>query len=509
MDLMLQGLIGILTFNTLFLVVIGTVIGLVIGTIPGLTATMALALLVPFTFVMDPLDGLVMLGAVYTASMYGGAFTAILINTPGTPGAIATMLDGHPMAAKGEAERAIIGATVASVFGGVVGFIALLFLAPVLSLFALKFGPPEYFWVAVLGLALIAGLSTGSVIKGLLGGAIGMLMGTIGISPVGGEARFLFGTPQLQGGVELIVALIGLFAVPEYIRLMATAERVVKFDGESKSASFIKTAKEVLLKPINIIRSSIIGVIIGLIPGAGNNVAGLLAYSEAKRASKHPEEFGNGSMDGLIASESSNNAAVPGSMVPLLTLGVPGSPPAAVLFGALMMHGLTPGTRLFTESGVLTYGFIFSLGLAALALLPVGVIFGRLIYRSVTKVPLGFLIPSIAMMTILGAYSMRNSMTDVFIMVGVGIFGYIMRNFGVSPATIALGLILGPIAEQGFAQAMLIGSSYDYPFLVLLQSPLSMTLAVIVAITLAGPFVMKAVKAKKAKKANSKNAVKE
>lgn len=493
MDLIYQGLIGILTVDTFFLVLMGTVIGLVIGTIPGLTATMALALLVPFTFAMDALNGLVMLGAVYTSAMYGGAFTAILINTPGTPGAIATMLDGHPMAAKGEAGRAIVGATVASVFGGIAGFVALLFLAPVLSLFALKFGPPEYFWVAVLGLALIAGLSTGSVFKGLLGGSIGMLLGTIGISPVGGEARFLFGTPELQGGIELIVALIGLFAVPEYIRLTATAMRAVKPDSDSKSQSFLCVTREVMSKPINIIRSSIIGVIIGLIPGAGNNVAGLLSYSEAKRASRTPEMFGKGSMEGLVASESSNNAAVPGSMVPLLTLGVPGSPPAAVLFGALMMHGLTPGTRLFTDSGVLTYGFIFSLGLAALALLPVGVIFGRLIFRVVTKVPLSFLIPTIAMMTILGAYSMRNSMTDVFIMVGVGIFGYMMRNFGISPATIALGLILGPIAEQGFAQAMLIGRAYDYPFLVLLQSPLSITLAIIVAITLVGPFVVKAV----------------
>ncbi|PMR68122.1 tripartite tricarboxylate transporter permease [Halomonas heilongjiangensis] len=496
MDLLYKGLVGILTIDTFFLIALGTIIGLVIGTIPGLTATMALALLVPFTFAMDALNGLVMLGAVYTAAMYGGAFTAILINTPGTPGAIATMLDGHPMAAKGEAERAIVGATVASVCGGVAGFVALLFLAPVLSLFALRFGPPEYFWVAVLGLALIAGLSTGSIFKGLLGGGIGMLLGTIGISPVGGEARFLFGTSQLQGGVELIVALIGLFAVPEYIRLTATAVRAVKPNENSKPQSLLSVTKEVIYKPINIIRSSIIGVIIGLIPGAGNNVAGLLAYSEAKRSSRTPEMFGKGSMEGLVASESSNNAAVPGSMVPLLTLGVPGSPPAAVLFGALMMHGLTPGTRLFTDSGVLTYGFIFSLGLAALALLPVGMIFGRLIFRAVTKVPLGFLIPTIAMMTILGAYSMRNSMTDVFIMVGVGIFGYVMRNFGVSPATIALGLILGPIAEQGFAQAMLIGRAYDYPFLVLLQSPLSITLAIIVAITLIGPFVMKVVRRK-------------
>ncbi|MEX0730828.1 MAG: tripartite tricarboxylate transporter permease [Aquisalimonadaceae bacterium] len=489
MDVMLEGFIGILTFQVFFLVILGTAIGLVIGTIPGLTATMALALLVPFTFPMDPLNGLVLLGAVYTASMYGGAFSAILINTPGTPGAIATMLDGYPMAVKGQAERAIIGATVSSVIGGFIGFIALLLLAPALALVALRFGPPEYFWVAVLGLALIAGLSTGSMIKGLLGGAIGMLLGTIGVSPIGGESRFLFGTSELQGGVELIVALIGLFAVPEFIRLTATAQRFVTMDVQSKAESFWHVARTIVAMPFNLIRSTLIGVVVGIIPGAGNNVAGLLAYSEAKRASRTPEEFGKGTMAGVVASESSNNAAVSGSMVPLLTLGVPGSPPAAVLFGALMMHGLTPGTRLFTESGVLTYGFIFALGFAALALLPVGVFGGRLIFRAVANVPLGFLVPTIAIMTILGAYSMRNSIVDVFIMIGIGILGYVLRQFGINPATIALGLILGPIAEEGFAQSMLMATVWDYPVLILFKSPLSLGLAALVLLTLLWPLV--------------------
>lgn len=489
MDLVFAGLLKILSFEALFLVALGTGIGLFIGCVPGLTATMALALLVPFTFTMDPLNGLVMLGGVYTASMYGGAFSAILINTPGTPGAIATMLDGYPMATRGEGERAIVGATVASVFGGFVGFIALLLLAPLLTLLALRFGPPEYFWVAMLGLALIAGLSQGSMVKGLIGGAIGMLLGTIGISPVGGESRFLFGTPALQGGVELIVALIGLFAVPEYIRLIATAKRFITPSVGGKDVPFWRVAREILVQPLNLLRSTAIGTVVGIIPGAGNNVAGLLAYSEAKRSSRKPEEYGKGSMEGLCASESSNNAAVCGSMVPLLTLGVPGSPPAAVLFGALMMHGLTPGTKLFTDNGDLTYGFIFSLGLAALVLLPIGVYGGRLIFRGMASVPVGFLVPTIGLMTLLGAYAMRNSMVDVFLMVGIGLFGFVMREFGINPATIALGLILGPIAEQGFAQAMLMGRAYEIPAMVLVQSPLSMALAGMVALTLVVPML--------------------
>ncbi len=492
MDVLLAGLGNVLSVEALLLVALGTVIGLFVGCVPGLTATMSLALLVPFTFTMDPLSGLVMLGGVYTASMYGGAFSAILINTPGTPGAIATMLDGYPLARRGEGERAIVGATLASVFGGFIGFLALLLLAPVLTIAALKFGPPEYFWVAMLGLALIAALSQGMMIKGLMGGAIGMLLGTIGISPVGGESRFLFGTPALQGGVELIVALIGLFAVPEYIRMIGNARRSITLSKDSAALPFGRVVREVVRQPFNLFRSAGIGTIVGIIPGAGNNVAGLLAYSEAQRASKRPEEYGHGSMEGLCASESSNNAAVCGSMVPLLTLGVPGSPPAAVLFGALMMHGLTPGTRLFTENGALTYGFIFSLGLAALALLPVGVYGGRLILRVMANVPVGFLVPTIGLMTLLGAYSMRNSMVDVFLMVGIGLFGFVLRELGVNPATIALGLILGPIAEQGFSQAMLMGRAYEVPALALVQSPLSIALACMVVLSISLPSLRRA-----------------
>jgi putative tricarboxylic transport membrane protein len=489
---LLAGSAAILRLEALLVVLIGTTIGLFVGSLPGLTATMALALLVPFTFAMDPLNGLVLLGAVYVASMYGDAYPAILINTPGTPGAIATTLDGYPMAKKGRAELAILAATVASVTGGVLSVLFVVMLAPPLTEIAIRFGPAQYFWVAVLGLSLIAALSTGSLLKGLLGGAIGMLLGTIGVSPIGGESRFLFGTPALQGGVELLVALIGLFAIPELIRLAATAHKTVKPDFARGAEKLTNVFRAAFVPPLNVIRSSVIGLVIGIIPGAGNNVAGLVAYSEARRAARDPDSFGKGNVQGVVASESSNNAAVAGSVVPLLTLGVPGSPPAAVMLGALMMHGIRPGTALFAETGDLAYGFILSLGLAALVLLPVGILGGRMIFRAVAAVPLAYLVPVIGFMTILGSYSLRNNVVDVFIMLGLGLFAYVVRQFGIHPAPIALGLILGPIAEQGFGQAMLMGTARhgpDYAFLGLFDSPLSWMLIALTVLTVAWPYL--------------------
>lgn len=488
----LSGLTAVLGWEALVLVVVGTAVGLFVGSVPGLTATMALALLVPFTFTMDPLNAMVLLGAVYVSSMYGGAFTAILINTPGTPGAIATTLDGYPMAQKGRAELAILAATVASVVGGIISVIFVLLLAAPLTEIAIRFGPAEYFWVAVLGLSLIGALSTGSLVKGLLGGAIGMLIGTIGVSPMGGESRFLFGTSELQGGVNLLVALIGIFAVPELMRLAATAMRTVSIDYSRGAEKLSHVFKMTCGKPFNVVRSSVIGLVIGIIPGAGNNVAGLVAYNEAKRSSDDPDSYGKGNVDGVIASESSNNAAVAGSVVPLLTLGVPGSPPAAVMLGALMLHGIRPGTALFAESGTLAYGFIWSLGVSAIALLVVGVIGGRLICRAVCSVPLGYLVPTIAFMTILGAYSMRNSMVDVFIMVAIGVFAYVVRYFGIHAAPIALGLILGPIAEDGFGMAMLQGMARfgpDYAGMALFVNPLSWALIALTVLTLVWPLI--------------------
>ncbi|RUR32661.1 tripartite tricarboxylate transporter permease [Vreelandella nanhaiensis] len=484
MDMLLEALTSLLTFESMLTVLIGVSAGLFIGAMPGLTATMALAMLLPFTFSMEALQGLIALGAVYMGSIYGGAFTAILINTPGTPSSIATTFDGYPMARQGRAYEALAAATIASVVGGIVGVIFLLILAPPLARLAVAFGPSEMFWVAMLGLTLVASLSSDSLLKGLLGGCIGILLSTIGVSPVGGESRFTFGYPPLQGGIELIVALIGLFVIPELLTMSAEGRGALPDGGElrKKEVSIAKIARRIFSKPANLIRSCLIGQVIAIIPGAGGNVTSLVAYNEARRFSKEPKSFGKGNVDGVVASESSNNVMVAGSMVPLLTLGIPGAPPDAIILGVLLMHGLRPGLDLFTQSGVLTNGFILSMGLAALMLLPVGLLGGRVIHRVVIRTPYYFLVPSIAMVTILGTFALRNSMLDVGIMLLLGTAGYFLRLIGIQAAPIVLGLILGGIAEQGYVQTLMAAVVDPIPWLRLVRNPLSMVLAGLVVL---------------------------
>jgi len=492
MDIFLQAM-GELTRPYVILLIFGGVsAGLFVGAMPGLTATMALAVLLPFTFTMTPLNGLVSLGAVYMGAIYGGSFAAILVNTPGTPSSIATAFEGYPMAKQGRAMEAIGIATISSAIGGIAGVLFLLFLAPPLAVLSIRFGPAEFFWVAILGLTLIASLSEGSLLKGLLGGTIGIMLGTIGVSPIGGESRFTLGFPVMQGGIEMIVALIGLFVMPELYNMAALARTslgAVSVSSKEK-ASFWRVTLKVLSKPGNLVRSCIIGEIVAIIPGAGGNIANLVAYNEAKRASKHPERFGTGTSEGLIATESSNNVTVAGSMVPLLTLGIPGAPPDAVILGVMLLHGLRPGLELFTTSGVLTYAFIISMGLAAIAMVPVGLLGGRLIYRVIFRTPYYFLVPTIGLATIIGTFALRNSMTDVFIMLILGTIGYLLKQIGIMPAPIVLGLILGAIAEVGYVQAILGGMAYRVPQVRLFENPLSWILIGIVVVSAAWPFIL-------------------
>jgi putative tricarboxylic transport membrane protein len=483
----------------------GVSAGLFVGAMPGLTATMALAVLLPFTFSLPPLHGLVALGAVYMGAIYGGSFAAILVNTPGTPSSIATAFEGYPLSKQGRALEALSVATISSAIGGIAGVLFLLLLSPPLARLSLKFGPAEYFWVAMLGVTLIASLSEGSITKGLLGGSLGMVIGAMGVAPIGGETRFTYGMPVLQGGVAMIVALIGLFVLPELYSMAARGKTALgAVDVEAKAeSSFWKVTKKVLSMPGNLIRSCIIGEIVAIIPGAGGNVANLIAYNEAKRASKTPEKYGTGMIEGLVATESSNNVTVAGSMVPLLTLGIPGAPPDAVILGVMLLHGLRPGIELFTTSGTLTYGFILSMGFAALAMVPVGLYGGRLIYKVIFRTPYYFLVPTIALATILGTYALRNSHTDVIIMLILGTMGYLFKQIGVTAPPIVLGLILGKIAEIGYVQTILGGQAYTYPFLRLFENTLSHIIIVLIIFSAAWPFISTAFKKLKQGRAKS------
>ena len=359
--------------NILF-VFLGTGLGIFFGALPGLTATMGLALLVPFTFTMTPTSGLLMLAGIYVGAMYGDAVPAILINTPGTPAAIATTFDGYPLSQKGMAQHALVTAAFASAYGSIVANIFLAFAAEPLAEASLKFGPPEYFWLGIFGLTIIAVLSVGNILKGILTGILGLLISTIGMATLAGDVRLTFGFPELQGGIELAVALIGIFCLPEILST-AIGRQQETYSGEQVTPNMAvirDTIISLLKRPISILRSSIIGLIVGIAPGAGGNIASMVSYSEAVRWEKNSDEFGKGTIRGVAASEAANSAMAPGSLIPLLTLGLPGSPAAAIILGALMLHGMKPGVELFSAHAEVTYAFIMGLMVAALAVMFIG-----------------------------------------------------------------------------------------------------------------------------------------
>jgi putative tricarboxylic transport membrane protein len=481
----------------LLLMLAGVTGGILVGALPGLTATMAIALLVPFTFTMNPISGLIMLGAIYCGAIYGGCFSAILIGTPGTPSAIATVFDGHPMARKGEAEQAIATATGGSVIGGLIGASFLLFLSPLLAQAALKFGPPEYFWMAVFGLTIIATLASKSILKGLIGGAFGLLLSTVGMSPIAGDVRFTFGVPALQGGIQLIAALIGFFCIPEILFMVEQKEKSYTLIAYKRRRGVtLSILLRLIRKPFFLIRSSIIGVIVGIVPGAGGNIAGLVSYNEAVRASKTPEKFGTGVMEGVLASETANNAEVGGSLVPLLTLGIPGAPPAAVLLGALLLQGMRPGAELYTVHAEITYAFLFSLFISNLLMLPIGILGGKAFSRVITFTPVKLLAPMVAFLTIIGSFAIRNNMMDVVFMLLCGLFGYVGRKLDFHPGPIVLGLILGGICETGLVQSILMGKAAGSTWAMFFARPISLVLIVLCILSALWPFIASALKKK-------------
>ena len=482
-----------LTPFNIVLALLGVLAGTVIGSIPGLTATMAVAVLVPITFGMEPASALIMLGAIYTGAIYGGAYAAVLLNTPGTPSAIATTFDGYPMAKQGKGDLAVAVACFASVFGGLVGALALLFLAPPLSKIALSFGPIEYFWFSIFGLSLIAILAKqGNLIKGLTGGAFGLILSTVGVSEVSADIRLNFGSHTLIGGFDTVGAMIGLFCIPVLIDLVASSEVHLKVDKGGKSVPIMQAARIIVASKYNLVRSSIIGTLVGILPGAGGSVAGLVAYSEAKRSAKPEQKFGEGEPSGLIASESANNATVGGGFVPTLVLGIPGTPPDAIILGALLIQGVRTGPSLFqADTSSIFYTFVYGLFIATIFMLPVGLLVGRYAYKSIISIPKELLVPSVAFMTIIGTYAIRNSVSDIVLMLALGVFGWLVKRYGYAASPIVLGLILGPIAEQGFVQGWIIGSATDNLFGMFFGRPISQVIIAFLVFTLLSPLFKK------------------
>ena len=474
---LLIGLANVFQPTNILAIFAGTLIGMVIGAMPGLSATMAIALLLPLTFNMPPETGLSMLASLYLAAMYGGSIAAILLRTPGTPAAAATVLDGYPMAQRGEAGRALGLSLTASLIGGVVSAIALLTIAPLLGSIVLNFGPVEIFAIAVLGITIIGSLSQGSTVLGLLAGAIGLLLGTIGMDPTTGTPRFTFGILNLFSGIEFTVALIGLFSIPQAIRLMLRGPDASESVVSKVTDRMLPTLRQFVELLPNSVRSAVIGVLTGLIPGTGGDTASWFAYNEARRFSKDKKAFGTGHAAGIVAPEAANNAVVGGALVPTIALGIPGSSATAVLLGGLMVHGILPGPTLMSEYGDVTYTLLWAVLFANIALFLVGLVFTRACV-AVTKIPNRVVGPVIIVLSIIGAYAINNAMFDVWLMLAFGIVGFIFDEVGIPTPPLVIGLILGPVLDTSLQQSLLIGQG---SWLIFLQSPIS---AVLLAIAL-------------------------
>lgn len=485
--MLVETLLAALSPLNLLLAVAGVVAGTVIGALPGLTATMAIAVLVPFTFTMASAPALILLGAIYTGAIYGGAYSAVLLNTPGTPSSIATTFDGYPMAKRGDGDLAITLSCMSSVAGGLVGALCLLMLAPPLAQVALAFGPIEYFWLAILGLTLVAALSEGDTLKGLVAACIGLAISLIGSAVVGGDIRYTGGSTLLLSGVGIVPALIGMFCIPVLIDLVASREE--HLDLEGKVAGFrLREAIGILRRDkLNLARSSVIGTVIGALPGAGGSISALIAYSEARRASKRGPAFGSGNPSGIVASESSNNATVGGGFIPTLVLGIPGTPADAIVLGALLVQGVKTGPSLFTEQSSIVYTFMFGLLIATVLMLPIGLVLGRYAYSSIIAVPKTLLVPGIALLTVLGSYAIQGAIDDVVVMLATGLIAWLLGRFGYGAAPMVLGLILGPLAEQGFVQAWMIGSAGDNLLGMFFGRPISLGIMAVAVLTLLYP----------------------
>lgn len=478
-------ILALLSIDTILIVIAGTLAGIVVGILPGLGGPTGVALLLPFTFSMSPVNALLLLGGVYMGSSYGGSVTAVLLNAPGTEAAAATSLEGYPLMKQGRAKEAIYLSLASSFMGGLFGVLVLLFFTPVLGRIALKFGPPEMFLLAMTGIAIIAALAGRNLAKGLAAGAAGVLLSTVGPDPMSGSSRLTFDFLPLEAGIQLVPCLVGLFAVAEMLSLALRAESSRLSDVPQQDITLLEVFRSILAKkPFLLAKSSVIGTIIGIMPGAGAAVACFIAYGEALRSSKHPEQYGKGNPEGIIAAESANNAAVGGALVPLLALGIPGSTTCAILFGALTIHGLFPGPRLFVEHGEVVYTFMFGMCLTTFAMLIIGRV-GANSFAKISDVPLKILVPVVLLLCFVGAYSVRNNSFDIVLTVAFGLLGLVYKISGIPVAPTVLGLILGPICEVGFRQGLTIAQAQQMSmFSYVLFRPLSVILAVLFALVL-------------------------
>ena len=484
-DNLLLGIHTISTLPAIMAIIVGVIVGIFVGVLPGLSASTGVALLVPFTYALSPIASMLLLVSIYMAGEYGGSITSIAIGTPGTPAAAATLFDGYKLTQKGEPGMALGTSVVASTCGGIIGAFALLIFAEPLAKVAISFGPAEYFALAVFGLTIISSMAGDSLLKGFTAMFIGLLIKTVGLDPFVGVERFTFGVYKLMDGINIIPALIGLYALTQVFvgieqlgtELSTNAKYSYKIPGVRQLAKLWRV----------ILQSSIIGSVIGVLPGAGATITSFICYNEAKRFSKIPEKYGTGCLEGVAAPESGNNAVVGGALIPLLCLGIPGSATAAVLIGALMLHGLLPGPMLFVRNADLVYGIFTGLFVACFFQLIFGLA-GIPIWIKIISTPRALLLPAIAAISVIGAYGKDYNMVDVWIMIGFGFMGYILRKYKFPVTPVILALVLGGILEENFRRA-LTATGGDYS--IFWTRPICLVLLILAVLSLGSPLLLK------------------
>lgn len=485
------------TLPNILMMNIGLAAGTIIGAMPGLNVIFAIAILLPITFGMDSLPGMYLMLASYCGATYGGSVTAILINTPGTPAASATTFDGYTMAQQGRAGDALKIALVGSTLGGILSCFALLFFAPTVAKIAYHIASPEYFTLCLFGMCAVIGMSEKNIFKGVIMSFLGLAVSTVGISMLDGTSRFTFGNSNLLAGFRQATVILGVFAISE---VLIKLKNISKDDIKNISTNFQKST----LRIVDIIKhwktivvSSLIGVVIGAIPGTGGALSAMFSYDTAKRMSKNPENFGKGELEGVLAPETGNNAVTGATLIPLLTLGIPGDAAVAVLLGALTMQGVTPGFALFTDGSPWVWAIMLGMILINVFMFLQGQLFIRA-FVNVTKVPMIILLPCIVIATVMGAFAISNTTFDIFVMIAFGIIAYILRCFDFPIAPFVIGLVLGEIAEVNLRRSMMISKG---SFTIFLTRPVSLVIVIMSVLLLLMPFIKKGLAEIRTKKA--------
>ncbi len=484
---LLQQSLGVV-FNpaTLLYICIGTVVGVVMGAMPGISASMAVVIAMTFSYALEPLPAIALLVAVYCAAITGGGISAILFSIPGTPSSATTTFDGYPMAQRGEAGRALGVMMVCSAIGGIISCLALLLLTQPLASVALKFGPSELFAVSFLGLSILVTLEKGNGVRTVISGLIGLWLACIGIDPIKGDIRFTFGSPLLAAGIELIPVMIGLFAVVEVLKQLAKKKEKVGQLVSGSVATKLMSFKELWEMKVTILRSSLLGTAVGILPGAGATIAAFLSYAIEVRSSKNPESYGKGNPRGVAASEAANNGATGGAMVPLLALGIPGGNAAAIMATALAIKGVNMGPLLLATKPIYLYTVFTSMFFTNIFMVIVAIGIAK-VFAKVLSIPYSMLGTIIIMLCFLGSYSNGRSITDIYIMILAGVIGFMFNKLHFNGAALILGLVLGPMVEKNLRNAIILAKGDMYQ--VFIAKPITLVLLIIIVLMLVMPLV--------------------